>query len=627
MNAKRLTWIVNHYLLLAYAAVLLAIRPFLSRLDFSHPLAVAFNVALYLSHGLLYLLPAIVLVKLMQAALAPRRGQDWSPGRIWLLFGMTILLTSATVLILYADTLLFHLYNFHINGFVWNLLTTEGGIASLGGEANTTLTVTALSAGIVVLAALLLALLTRMAGSSPARSAPFRLLLGAGVALYAAQAVAYGLSGVTAYTPILTANSAFPFYAETGLRGLAKSMGYKIARASDLKVHSSGNNLHYPLQPLQVEPPAHPPNIVWLVSESWRADTLQPDIMPATSEFASQVHRYTQHYSGSNGTRMGIFSMFYGLYSSYWFPFLDHQTGPVLIDVLKQQNYQFGLYTSAKFTYPEFDRTVFSKLPKDLLHEDPDGRGWERDRRNVNRLLDFMDHRDQSRPFMAFMFFESPHAPYNFPDELAVRKPYAPTLNYATLNVERDIDLIHNRYINACHHLDTQFARVFDYLHQQDLLKDTIVIVTGDHGEEFLEKGRWGHNSEFSEEQTRPPLLLWVPGTGSGVHDFMTSHLDIPATLLPLLGVKNPAEDYSLGYDLLGDKHRTYSVFGDWSRVGYVDADMKATFPFRTSGSLDQQLTTRNDAPLSDADRSAMMASHRGVFAQVLKDLAKFRSR
>ena len=70
------------------------------------------------------------------------------------------------------------------------------------------------------------------------------------------------------------------------------------------------------------------------------------------------------------------------------------------------------------------------------------------------------------------MFFESPHARYFFPQESVIAKPYRNDLNYATLSKEalsKDIVPIKNRYINAVHHLDSQYKRVFDYLKDKKL--------------------------------------------------------------------------------------------------------------------------------------------------------------
>ena len=72
--------------------------------------------------------------------------------------------------------------------------------------------------------------------------------------------------------------------------------------------------------------------------------------MPRLWAFSNDALRLEKHYSGGNLTQMGVFSMFYGLYGSNWFPMRAAQRAPVLMDVLQQQNYQFALHTSQRFT-------------------------------------------------------------------------------------------------------------------------------------------------------------------------------------------------------------------------------------------------------------------------------------
>ncbi|MEF8769653.1 sulfatase-like hydrolase/transferase [Candidatus Accumulibacter contiguus] len=97
----------------------------------------------------------------------------------------------------------------------------------------------------------------------------------------------------------------------------------------------------------------------------------------------------------------------------------------------------------------------------------------------------------------------------------------------------------------------SQIGRVIAHLRARKLLDDTIVIVLGDHGEEFMERKRWGHAADFNRFQTSTPAVFWVPGQKARTISGISSHLDIPATLMPLLGVQEPAGDYSLGQDLL----------------------------------------------------------------------------
>jgi membrane-anchored protein YejM (alkaline phosphatase superfamily) len=393
-----------------------------------------------------------------------------------------------------------------------------------------------------------------------------------------------------------------------------------------LKVKDDSFKINYPLNPITRTPGSKNYNIVWLVAESLRADMLDANIMPQTWAFSQKSISFQNHYAGGNGTRMAMFAMFYGLYGNYWFSFLNENRGPVIIDLLLENNYQMDMFSSAKFSYPEFDKTIFARLPKNQLHDDSEitgSEGWQKDRENVVKLLDFLKTRDPNRPFMTFMFFESPHARYYFPPENVIRPDYLKEFNYATVNLNRDIHLIKNRYINSCNHLDSQFARILDYLEQSRLLNDTIVIITGDHGEEFMEKGRWGHNSAFNDEQVCPPLLLWVPGEKPRTETRLSSQLDIPATIMSLLGVTNPPADYSLGFNLLGSDHRKFTVISGWNTLAYVDNEYKAVFPTGLSGLSKQKVTTKNDIAVED--NSAFYEKDRENIIQLMKELAHFQ--
>lgn len=94
--------------------------------------------------------------------------------------------------------------------------------------------------------------------------------------------------------------------------------------------------------------------------------------------------------------RMALFVMFYGLYGSYWSSVLAENRPPVIMDVLRQLGYQFLLCTSAKFTYPEFDQTIFYNVPKENMHQSGRG-GFKNDRENVSRIINFIKNRNRKK--------------------------------------------------------------------------------------------------------------------------------------------------------------------------------------------------------------------------------------
>jgi membrane-anchored protein YejM (alkaline phosphatase superfamily) len=245
---------------------------------------------------------------------------------------------------------------------------------------------------------------------------------------------------------------------------------------------------------------------------------------------------------------------------------------------------------------------------------------------NIDELIGFIDGRDPARPFMTYMFFESTHANYDFPPEAALARPYLEDFNYLTADFAADIALIRNRYVNAAHHVDAQIGRLIDHLRQRGLLEDTIIVVLGDHGEEFMERGRWGHSAEFNRFQTGTPGVIRVPGRPPAVIRGITSHLDIPATLMPLLGVHNAPEDYSLGHDLLAANfHRDYAVGADWNRIAYIGDDARIAFPLNAVGAARNAATDGDDRPLPDANRA--VRAIRAPMVEITGNLARFKRR
>jgi membrane-anchored protein YejM (alkaline phosphatase superfamily) len=606
-RSNELLGVLAHYTVVSYAAILINASLFLRHVEYEGVLTALFVAAVFLTYPLIYLLPAVVpavfagwLLRLPGLRNVFGRRASWA-----IVCGLALLGTSLLQVLIYADRFILNLYGFHFNGFVWNLIFTRGGIESLGGGTSTMWSFGLIIAALVAVQAILLGAvigIPQVRTGLSRQLSPRRVILA--VCLIVAsgffERMTYGVCNLRGYRPVLAASGAFPMYMPTSLTSLAKSMGVEVVRQPTLNIGDESLRTAYPRQPIQRDPTAKSPNIVWLVAESLREDMVEAEIMPNTWKLAHESVWCRNHYSGGNGTRMAMFSMFYGLYGCLWFPIFQEQRSPVLMDVVQQAGYQMEMYTSASFTYPEFDRTMFVNVPAEKLHEAGTVMPWRRDQDNVRELIDFIDKRDTAKPFFTFMFFESPHAPYHFPKEAIIRTPYLEDLNYATMDLVKDIAPIKNRYINSCNHLDAQIGKVLTYLRKHKLMDSTIVLVTGDHGEEFLEKGHWGHNSGFSEEQTKPPLVLWVPGAGHREIARMTSHLDIPATLLPLMGVTNPSQDYSLGYNILGDVSRKFTVICDWNHVAYVDEKYKLVLPFNVYGFAEQKVSLRNDDPLPE---------------------------
>jgi arylsulfatase A-like enzyme len=189
------------------------------------------------------------------------------------------------------------------------------------------------------------------------------------------------------------------------------------------------------------------------------------------------------------------------------------------------------------------------------------------------------------RPFFLFMNFMDVHSPYIPPaaaarqfwtDPVPPRQEAVPEAGWRALHArddsppdrrpqrQRELDAVTRRltdlYDDCLLGLDAQLGRFLRELRTSDLLEETWVVITSDHGEEFGEHGIFGHGASLYSQATHVPLILIPPSAAPGSSDdryaelrgrrirVPVSHRDLPATLTGLLlpGTGNPFPGRSL---------------------------------------------------------------------------------
>ena len=95
-----------------------------------------------------------------------------------------------------------------------------------------------------------------------------------------------------------------------------------------------------------------------------------------------------------------------------------------------------------------------------------------------------------------------------------------------------------------------------------------MVVVTGDHGQEFNDNGLgyWGHNGNFSEYQSQVAMVVRWPGREPQRFTHLTHHVDVAPTLLSdLFGCRTAPDRYSHGRNLLDTSPREFVVVSNWN--------------------------------------------------------------
>jgi arylsulfatase A-like enzyme len=191
-----------------------------------------------------------------------------------------------------------------------------------------------------------------------------------------------------------------------------------------------------------------------------------------------------------------------------------------------------------------------------------DNLDFHQDRRATEvaeRAIEILD-RVGDRPFFLFLHLYDPHWHYDPPEaqRRLFEKPYTGTLtgNWQDFS-KRDrsnttaADMAHllALYDGEIRYVDDELGRVLDHLKARGLDRGTLVVVTSDHGEEFLEHGSWEHQKTLYEEVVRVPLIVSGPGVASRKEPAQATLLDVMPTILAWAGL--PASPAQQGRSLL----------------------------------------------------------------------------
>ncbi len=484
--------------------------------------------------------------------------------------------------LLFADTRVFNMFRYHMNSQVLNLIYRRGSedAIHLGWQVWTSILVGLAS---VVLLQLwfwnrsLRKVEARLAtGDAPLFARPWLLTVGALLPAVFVEKTLYAQADLNRDRQITHLARLFPLYARVPMEDLASSvLGLESENPPTPRLELAGFRLDYPHALPALAPDGPRPNVMVIVVDCLRADRLRPENTPNMHAFAQHSRVFEDHVSAGNSTRFGLFSLIYGLHGSYWFPTLNEQRSPVLIDTLEELGYTFGIFGSASMGYPEMRSTLWTAVDDAVVDDFGEGPPWQRDELAAEAIVEWLGGRQEGDPpFFGFVLFDSPHQTYSFPPDRTPFTPYAPELDYMSMTRNEGpdpalLEQVLNRYLNAVFHADRVVGRVLDALVALPDFEDTVVVITGDHGEEFMECGFFGHTSAYTPEQVRVPFVLRGPGIEPGVEEGPTSHLDFPATLLELMGA-NPAgrASWTVGQNLFAPDPDRRRVMGGWNELG-----------------------------------------------------------
>ncbi len=502
-----------------------------------------------------------------------------------LVFLSAFLMTTGAVIFLSIDTVIYKLFRFHINGAMTEFI--------FQGIAQDVLGLSKFEMAGLILGPCFIYCLEWIYGAWIWRNIKLKrshskLYLWCSVILLVSVIFSHALFFVDIKHPLFSrvyahVTRVLPFYTRIEgmmFRGKNNQFDMGHAIADNLVRHDgSQNGLKYPVS-LSCSPHTKPLNLIIIVIDTWRFDMLKPDVMPFLSGFSKRVVQFQNHLSGGDATGPGIFSLFYGIPPTYWASVSHQHHGPIFIDELLRQHYQMGIFSSATLKLPDLSNTVFSSIKNlriDTQGETPD----QRDVAITQNFKQFIENvKQKQQSFFGFLFYDSAHAYCEVKNATKPFKPATEECNRFILTNHSDPVPYVNRYKNALLTVDRQIKEVITTLKNDGLLDNTVILITGDHGEEFNDNhlGYWGHSSNFLRYQVQTPLLVYWPGIKPAIYDHRTSHYDIVPTIMSrMLNCKTPAVEYSVGTNLWDTGYRQYLIVGSYVDFGIIEHDRVTT--------------------------------------------------
>ena len=235
--------------------------------------------------------------------------------------------------------------------------------------------------------------------------------------------------------------------------------------------------------------------------------------------------------------------------------YLD-RSATTITEVLFSNHYQTAGFFQNPFVEPGFGLNrgfeLYDYFPGDNLHI-----------RNAQQVADLaMNWLDKSlekrRPFFMMVHFFDPHLAYDPPSDFGM--PYIigykgslkPPFNPSNDDLDKmqkgeltfspeDQQFIMGLYNGELSFVDYNIGRFFDYLKLKNLYNNTLIIITGDHGEEFWDHKSFEHGHTLYNELLEVPLIIRFPDAenkGMVVKD-RVSLTDLAPSIMTYVGIES----------------------------------------------------------------------------------------
>ena len=306
-------------------------------------------------------------------------------------------------------------------------------------------------------------------------------------------------------------------------------------------------------------------NLIIVTVDTLRADHLgtygyHKDTTPNIDKLAKKGILFSNAYSQSSWTKPSTATLLTGLMpkkhrADTWSSVLKSDR-ILLSEILKKNGYNTSAFVTNAlveenngfnqgydfFTYIKQNESSKEKYAYSDELNDEIEKYLKTIRDNKNNRNN-IENGEMKKQFL-YIHYTDPHAPY-LPKEEVFSKENKIEFNLTTFNriheYEREMfsqEMI-NSYDDEIRFNDKSIGELIDILKKYDIYKNSIIIITSDHGEEFFEHQQLGHGKTLYEEQLRIPLIFHLANRKGIVFNELMNHVDVVPSVLYFLDIKN----------------------------------------------------------------------------------------
>ena len=312
------------------------------------------------------------------------------------------------------------------------------------------------------------------------------------------------------------------------------------------------------------------PNIILVIADALRWDHLgyygnSRNTSPNIDRIAREGIIFNRAYAQGNWTLASTVTLFTSLYPTSHNVFSKKRViakeSKTLIENLKVAGYRTAGFSKNHFFWGNFgfhrgfdcfyfgQNNFICKLWPSVISAILRRLFMPTDENLTRQALSWIKS-NKSHRFFIYLHYMATHVPYRIPkayEEIYVKEQIPDRVDFphkryhpnVKINPGQKKNLI-DRYDGAIRFVDDQIGKLLDILQSLDLKEDTLLIITGDHGEAFGEHDDWTHGHTLYQETIRIPLIVWYPKMGCNQmrSNELAGLIDIKPTILNIVGIR-----------------------------------------------------------------------------------------